>query len=93
MFAWTLSPKVGTALGDGESLAQKWQMPLWLPCAVGVKGSAEAHNFYLQAEHIMFEMPPVSRTTCCRGWSLSWGGGQKPVCCCCLWKWQEFSCN
>lgn len=48
-------------MGNGESLAQVWQMPAWLPCAVGVMGLAEAHNFYLQAECITYGVLPVSR--------------------------------
>ena len=80
-------------LGNRESLAQEWQMLVWLPCAVRVMGSAGARNCIHRLNVSCLGGLMSAEETYCRGWSVSWGGGQKPVCCCHLWKWQEFGCN
>lgn len=84
-------------LGDGESLAQEWQMPMWLPCAVRVMGSAGACNCICRLNVSCLGDLMSAERTCRKGLESylggGGGGGQKPVCHCHLWKWQKSGCN
>lgn len=80
-------------LEDGESLPQEQQMPAWLPRAVRVVGSAGARNCFCRLNDSCLGGLGSAEGTCGRGWSLSRGGGQKPACCCHLWKCQDSGCN
>lgn len=62
-------------LGDGESLAQEWQMPMWLPCAVRVMGSAGACNCICRLNVSCLGDLMSAERTCRKGLESYLGGG------------------